>query len=64
MLSPLSQLRDMFTPINLINGGIYASPNGVNLSFNTSAGYLYGLGINFANDTLSPNSIYVLKFRV
>jgi len=59
VLSPLSQLRDMFTPINLINGGIYASPNGVNLSFNTSAGYLYGLGINFANDTLSPNSIYV-----
>jgi hypothetical protein len=59
VLSPLSQLRDMFTPINLINGGIYASPNGVNLSFNTSAGYLYGLGINFANDTLNPNSLYV-----
>jgi hypothetical protein len=59
VLSPLSQLRDMFTPIPLINGGIYASPNGVNLSFNTSAGYLYGLGINFANDTLSPDAIYV-----
>jgi len=59
VLSPLSQLRDMFTPIPLINGGIYASPNGANLSFNTSAGYLYGLGINFANDTLSPDAIYV-----
>jgi hypothetical protein len=58
-LSPLSQLRDMFNPIGFINGGIYASPNGVNLSFNTSAGYLYGLGINFANDTLNPNSLYV-----
>jgi len=59
VLSPLSQLRDMFTPINLINGGIYASPNGANLSFNTSAGYLYGLGINFASNTLAPNALYV-----
>jgi hypothetical protein len=59
VLSPLSQLRDMFTPINLINGGIYASPNGANLSFNTSAGYLYGLGINFATSTLNPNTLYV-----
>jgi hypothetical protein len=59
VLSPLSQLRDMFTPINLINGGIYASANGANLSFNTSAGYLYGLGINFASSTLNPNTLYV-----
>ena len=59
VLSPLAQLRDMFVPINLINGGIYASANGVNLSFNTSAGYLYGLGINFANNTLTPNSLSV-----
>jgi hypothetical protein len=59
VLSPLSQLRDMFTPINLINGGIYASPNGANLRFNTSAGYLYGLGINFASSTLNPNTLYV-----
>jgi len=58
-LSPLSQLRDMFTPIKLINGGIRTSANGVNLSFNTSAGYLYGLGINFINDTLNPDSLYV-----
>jgi hypothetical protein len=59
VLSPLAQLRDMFVPINLINGGIYASPNGTNLSFNTSAGYLYGLGINFASSTLNPNTLYV-----
>jgi len=59
VLSPLAQLRDMFVPINLINGGIKPSPNGTNLSFNTSAGYLYGLGINFANDTLNPNALYV-----
>jgi hypothetical protein len=59
VLSPLSQLRDMFAPIGLINQGIYASANGSNLSFNTSAGYLHGLGINFAINTLSPNEIYV-----
>lgn len=59
VLSPLAQLRDMFVPINLINGGVYPSPNGANLQFNTSAGYLYGLGINFAVDTLAPNTIYV-----
>ena len=59
VLSPLSQVRDMFDPINLINEGVRPSPNGVNLSFNTSAGYLHGLGINFASDTLSPNAKYV-----
>jgi hypothetical protein len=59
VLNPLSQLRDMFTPINLINGGVIPSPNGVNLSFNTSAQYLYGLGINFANNTLNPDALYV-----
>ncbi len=57
VLSPLAQLRDVFTPINLINGGVYPSTN-TGLTFNTSAGYLYGLGINFASDTLNPNSFY------
>lgn len=59
VLSPLAQLRDVFTPINLINGGVYPSPNGANLTFNSSAGYIYGLGINFISDTLSPNTLYV-----
>ena len=55
-LSPLSQLRDVWTPINLINSGVYPSPNGANLQFNTSAGTLYGLGINFSNDPLAPST--------
>jgi len=58
-VSPLSQLRDMFTPIRLINGGIYPSANGANLSFNTSAGVLYGLGIGWVLNTLNPDSISV-----
>jgi hypothetical protein len=59
VLSPLSQLRDVFAPINLINGGVYPSVNGANLKFNTSAGFIYGLGINFASDTLSPNALSI-----
>ena len=59
VLSPLAQLRDMFTPINLINGGVYPSANGSNLKFNTSAGFLYGLGINFVSSTLNPNALSI-----
>lgn len=56
-LSPASQLRDMFIPFHLINDGVFASPNGANLSFNTSAGNLYGLGIGFVANIAKPNNI-------
>jgi hypothetical protein len=58
-VSPLSQVRDMFTPIKLINGGIYPSANGTNLTFNTSEGILYGLGIGWTRNTLNPDSLSV-----
>jgi hypothetical protein len=58
-VSPMSQVRDMFTPIKLINDGVYPSPNGSTLSFNTSAGTLWGLGIGFTKDTINPSSIVV-----
>jgi hypothetical protein len=58
-LSPLSQLRDMFTAVKLINDGVIASANGVNLNFNTSAGILYGLGIGYVTNKLNPNSLTV-----
>jgi hypothetical protein len=58
-VSPLAQLRDMFAPIRLINGGIYPSVNGANLTFNTSAGVLYGLGIGWVTNTLNPDSLSV-----
>jgi len=58
-LSPVSQLRDMFTPISLINGGIYPSANGNSLTFNTSGGVLYGLGIGYITNKLDPNSLSV-----
>jgi hypothetical protein len=56
---PLAQLRDMFQPIRFVNDGVYPSPNGANLSFNTSAGEIHGLGINYVNNTLKPNSLTV-----
>jgi hypothetical protein len=59
-LSPVSQLRDMFTPIRLINGGVYPSANGNNLTFNTSGGILYGLGLGYITNKLNPNSLSVL----
>jgi len=55
-VSPMSSLRDLWSPIKLINQGIIPSPNGANLSFNTSAGTLWGNGINWHNNQLSPNN--------
>jgi hypothetical protein len=57
-VSPLSQLRDMFTPIKLINENVYPSPNS-NLTFNTSSGTLFGLGIGFTTNQFNPSSISV-----
>jgi len=58
-LSPVSQLRDMFTVIKLVNDGVLASANGANLNINTSAGVLYGLGIGYVANKLNPNSLTI-----
>jgi hypothetical protein len=57
-ISPISQIRDMFTPIKLINENVYPSPN-TGLTFNTSSGILWGLGIGFSTDLLNPSSITI-----
>ena len=59
-VSPMSALRDLWSPIKLINQGVIPSPNGANLSFNTSAGTLWGNGINWVNNQSSPNNVSVL----
>jgi hypothetical protein len=56
-VSPAAQVRDMFTPIKLINNGVYPSYIGATLSFQTSAGTLWGLGIGYTRDVLNPSSI-------
>jgi hypothetical protein len=57
--SPMSVIRDMFTPIPLINSGIVVTPNGTNLSINTSAGSLYGLGINYYLNKKNPDVVSI-----
>jgi hypothetical protein len=59
VLSPISQLRDMFRPIGLINGGVYISANGANLLLNSSSEYVYGLGINYYSDKTDPNRKFI-----
>ncbi len=58
-LNPLSQLRDVFNPIHLINENIVNSADGANLTFNTSSGILYGLGIGYVPNVGTPNSLIV-----
>jgi len=57
-ISPISQLRDMFTPIKLINENVYPSAH-TGLTFSTSSGTLWGLGIGFVTDQLNPSSLEV-----
>mgnify|MGYP007100040337 CR=1 FL=1 len=58
-VSPMSSLRDLWEPLKLINEGIIVSPNGVNMNINTSAGILWGNGINWPVNQLSPNNVYL-----
>ena len=58
-LSPVSQLRDLWTPIKLINTGILVTSNGANLNFNTSAGELWGNGINWTDNQLNPDNVAI-----
>lgn len=57
--SPLAQFRDFFQMVKYVNSGVYPSPNGVNLNFNTSAGTVAGDGINFVADRTTPNILAV-----
>jgi hypothetical protein len=57
VFSPASQLRDIWDPIHLINGGVYPSANGVNLNINISAGTIYGLGVGWSTNPLSPSAL-------
>lgn len=57
--SPMSALRDMFSSIPLMNDGVTASPNGANLTFNTTAGTLIGMGINWSANQKAPNNVTI-----
>lgn len=55
--SPMSAIRDIWTPIKLIKQGIVPSANGNNLNINISSGELWGNGINFVENQKNPNKI-------
>lgn len=58
-ISPMSALRDLWSPIRLINDGVIPSASGTGLSFLTSAGTLWGNGINWTSNELNPNSVSI-----
>jgi hypothetical protein len=58
-VSPISQLRDLWTPIKLINQGVVINTNGVTMSFQMNGGTLWGNGINWVNDEKNPDSIAI-----
>ena len=57
-VSPMSALRDLWSPIKLINQGVLPSFN-TGLTFNTSLGTLYGNGIGWTTNQLNPNSVTI-----
>ena len=58
-VSPMSSLRDLWSPIKLINDGVLVSPNGSNLNINISSGTLWGNGIGWVTNELNPNSVTI-----
>lgn len=58
-VSPMSALRDLWTPLKLINQGVVVTANGSNLSINTSSGVLWGNGIGWVTNQLNPDSVNI-----
>ena len=59
-VSPISALRDLWTPIKLINSGVIVSYHAAGtMSINTSTGTLWGNGIGWTTDQLNPNSVQI-----
>ena len=56
-VSPMAAIRDLWTPIKLINQGITVSPHSTTLEINTSAGTLWGNGIGWTTNQLNPDSV-------
>ncbi len=62
-VSPLSSLRDLWSPIKLINQGVVPSYYSAGtLSFKTSSGTFWGNGIGWDTNELNPNSIIVQAY--
>jgi hypothetical protein len=59
-VSPISAIRDLWTPIKLINSGVIVSYHAVGtMEINTSTGTLWGNGIGWTTNQLNPNSVQI-----
>ena len=58
-VSPMAALRDLWTPLKLINQGIIVSPHSTTLEINTSAGVLWGNGVGWTTNQQNPNSVSI-----
>ena len=58
-VSPISQLRDLWTPIKLINQGVTVVSNGANMTIKMNGGTLWGNGINWVNNQNNPDSVAI-----
>ncbi len=58
-VSPMAAIRDLWTPLKLINQGVLVSANGVNMNINTSAGVLWGNGIGWFTNQQNPDSVTI-----
>ena len=58
-VSPMAAIRDIWTPIKLINQGITVSPHSTTLEINTSAGVLWGNGIGWTTNQQNPDSVSI-----
>jgi hypothetical protein len=56
-VSPMAALRDLWTPLKLINQGIIVSPHSTTLEIDTSAGVLWGNGIGWTVNQQNPDSV-------
>lgn len=58
-VSPMAAIRDLWTPLKLVNQGILVSPHSTTLEINTSSGVLWGNGVGWVTNQENPNSVSI-----
>jgi hypothetical protein len=58
-VSPVAQIRDLWTPLKLVNQGVVIRTNVANLTFQMNGGTLWGNGINWVNSEKNPDSVAI-----
>jgi hypothetical protein len=58
-VSPMAAIRDIWTPLKLINQGILVYPHSTTLEIDTSAGTLWGNGIGWVKNQANPDSVSI-----